>query len=114
MLFFSTVSGQQQVFLNYGFDQVDFSGDEDDGVINVVVIKENENLGDFVLTLSKFTIEEFDNSGLMLPEELVDDRPDPAEGKVFQMISEPGRLRRSPAPSREGNCTICLSSNLAL
>ncbi len=79
--FISTASGQ--IFLNYGFDQVDFSGNEDDGVIDVVVIKENENLGNFVLTLTKFTIEEFNNTGFMLPDELVNDVPDPAEGKII-------------------------------
>ena len=68
--------------LNFGFDQVDYSGIEESGVINVVVIKENENVGDFVLTLTPLSFAQFAAIGPPLPDELQGRVIDPAEGEV--------------------------------
>ena len=67
--------------LQYGFGQVDYTRSEPNGVM-VEVIKRQENVGDFVLTVAPLSYPQFDNMGLPLPPELpIGSRPDPAECK---------------------------------
>ena len=67
--------------LQYGFGQVDYTRSEPNGVM-VEVVKRQPNVGDFVLTVTPLSFDQFDSMGLVLPVDLpIDDRPDPAECK---------------------------------
>ncbi len=67
--------------LQYGFGQVDYTRSEPDGVM-VEVIKRQENVGDFVLTVTPLSYAQFDDMNLTLPPELpIGSRPDEAECK---------------------------------
>ena len=67
--------------LQYGFGQVDYTRSEADGVM-VEVIKRQENVGDFVLTVTPLSYSQFETMNLNLPPELpISSRPDEAECK---------------------------------
>lgn len=74
--------------LQYGFGQVDYTRSEPDGVM-VEVIRRQENVGDFVLTVTPLSYSQFDSMGLTLPPELlpIESRPDPAECKYACSIA---------------------------
>ena len=73
---------------------MDYSANEDEEVITVTVIKENTNIGDFILTLTPFSISQFSDSGFPLPSELVGRDIEPAEGELefFSFFSRGGGL----------------------
>ena len=72
--------------LQYGFGQVDYTRSEPDGV-TVEVIKRQENVGDFVLTVTPLSYTRFDIMNLTLPPELpIGSRPDEAECKHIMQI----------------------------
>ena len=71
--------------LQYGFGQVDYTRSEPDGVM-VEVIKRQENVGDFVLTVTPLSYSQFERMGLTLPPELpIGSRLDEAECKYAVM-----------------------------
>ena len=73
--------------LQYGFGQVDYTRSEPDGVM-VEVIKRQENVGDFVLTVTPLSYSQFDSMGITLPPELpIGSRPDEAECEHAAVVS---------------------------
>ena len=75
--------------LQYGFGQVDYTRSEADGVM-VEVIKRQENVGNFVLTVTPLSYSQFETMSLILPPELpVSTRPDEAECKHNDKIMFP-------------------------
>lgn len=60
---------------------MDFSGSEANGMIEVSVFKANENVGDLILTITPFTFSQIGNTEISLPRDLLQSRPDPAEGE---------------------------------
>ena len=79
--------------LRFGFNQVDFSGNEENGMVSVVVVKEDENVGPFTMFISPLTFDNFELLNLMLPSELQSQTPpDPAESK-YHITSHPPKIK---------------------
>lgn len=78
---FVTVRGQATDSLQYGFGEIDFTGEE--GVLEVSVVKIGTNEADYHLSVISLTYEAFANQvGVPPPELDIADRPDAAERKL--------------------------------
>lgn len=76
ILLVKCIAGAQ--LLEFGFNQVDFSGDE--GILTVTVTISGDNNGNFSINVTPLTFTQFENNAGILPEELeAIDLPDPAE-----------------------------------
>lgn len=68
----------------YGFDQVDYTASEG-GLLQVTVIKRQENIANFTLTITPFTQQQFSANSFPLPVELQNLTFDPAECEYIIM-----------------------------